>query len=222
MVKIIRIEDDATTCCWSFHVSNARICLCLSLFQIVVAIVAFAQHIYSVIRYQNIFLCWFGEAKESEEFVTSVTTAPRNRTDAFLAADVIIFDFGLFHELLGIPKCVANRFDGGYLRAVWCLSYIGSLTILVSVVVLDRPRPKALLPILFQQSIYMLGLLMLTLATVRKLLWALFGAMTFKLMKLMLVYLIGGSLNCYFGITLWHLYWYWKTVIKSVGVISDV
>jgi hypothetical protein len=31
----------------------------------------------------------------------------------YLAYDIIIFDFGLMHRILGTTECVANYLDGG-------------------------------------------------------------------------------------------------------------
>lgn len=49
----------------------------------------------------------------------------------FLAYDIVIFDFGLMHRILGTTECVANYLDGGYMRAGYCLQHAGALTLLL-------------------------------------------------------------------------------------------
>lgn len=99
-MKLLRVYDDRTQfCCW--RLSNDSICVALSSCQFVVACVALAQHVVSLIRYDKIFLCRFNQT----------AVAPEERS-TFLAADIIIFDFGLFHKLLGVQECIANYLDG--------------------------------------------------------------------------------------------------------------
>jgi len=218
LMKLIRIEDPVTTCCYRFRIPNSRVCSVLGVFQLFISLGALAQHVYSILTYGEVFKCHFGTIVPAFDGMTAediVNVMLANITDRFLAADIIIFDYGLFHVLLGIPGCVANQFDGGYMRGLWCISYVGSLTLLLMVIGLGKPRPRALLPILLQQSVYMLGLIMLSLATIRKLLSALTGNMTWPLFRLILCYFSGASLNCYYGITLWHFYWFWKRASKS-------
>ncbi|VDM12867.1 unnamed protein product [Wuchereria bancrofti] len=45
--------------------------------------------------------------------------------------DIIIFDYGLMHRILGTSECIANYLDGGFMRSVWCLSHTSSLFLLL-------------------------------------------------------------------------------------------
>lgn len=52
-------------------------------------------------------------------FNATVSYERHGKFSKFLAYDVIIFDFGLFHQLIrALQACIANQMDGGYMRYV--------------------------------------------------------------------------------------------------------
>ncbi|KAK6041962.1 hypothetical protein COOONC_20533, partial [Cooperia oncophora] len=69
------------------------------------------------ITHFQIFLCSFNESSPN--------------AGNFLSADVIIFDFGLFHELIQVQECIANYLDGGYMRCLWCLGQMAALALTI-------------------------------------------------------------------------------------------
>lgn len=91
------------------------------------------QHMWSFKEYRHIFNC------HSNINITSSTWS-----EQFLAYDIIIFDFGLMHRILGTTECVANYLDGGYMRCAWCVQQASALVLLI-VVLLCIPRPVWLL-----------------------------------------------------------------------------
>ncbi|PIO65654.1 hypothetical protein TELCIR_12659, partial [Teladorsagia circumcincta] len=55
-----------------------------------------SPHVFSIYRHRHVFLCRSG--------------VPSNATieEKYMAYDIIIFDFGLMHRVLGTEECVAN------------------------------------------------------------------------------------------------------------------
>ncbi|VDM66802.1 unnamed protein product [Strongylus vulgaris] len=78
MCRGVRVQDEWTYFC-GIWVKNRSIVIILAVAQFIVATVSLAQHI---------FLCSFNESSPN--------------AGNFLSADVIIFDFGLFHELIQV------------------------------------------------------------------------------------------------------------------------
>ncbi|OZC09150.1 hypothetical protein X798_03897 [Onchocerca flexuosa] len=126
----------------------------------------------------------------------------------FLAYDIIIFDYGLMHRVLGTTECIANYLDGGFMRSVWCLSHTSSLfLLLIALSFLTKPI-WLLWPALLMQSSYALGLAILTMATSPKILEALGGQVDTEFGAAFTVYLMGFTFNWLFTFILWHYYWY--------------
>ncbi|VDO85727.1 unnamed protein product [Heligmosomoides polygyrus] len=128
--------------------------------------------------------------------------------ELFLAYDVIIFDFGLMHRVLGTEECVANYLDGGYMRFGWCIEQTSALSLAIFSLIC-MPRPLWLLwPGLLLQSSYSLGLSVLTMATAPKLLEALGGRVDLPLALMFGAYVFGFLFNWVFTFILWHYYWH--------------
>uniref|UniRef100_A0A8R1E1M1 Uncharacterized protein n=2 Tax=Caenorhabditis japonica TaxID=281687 RepID=A0A8R1E1M1_CAEJA len=126
----------------------------------------------------------------------------------FLAHDIIIFDFGLMHRVLGTNECVANYLDGGYMRFAWTIEQSSALFVsLVSLICMKKPL-WLLWPGLLMQSSYTLGLSVLTMATAPKILEALGGIIDFELALIFTVYSMGFVMNWLFTFVLWHYYWH--------------
>ncbi|CAD5225654.1 unnamed protein product [Bursaphelenchus xylophilus] len=153
------------------------------------------QHVFSWWNYSNVFHCR--------------STLPANATlgSRFLACDIVIFDFGLMHRILGTTECVANYLDGGYMRCSWCLEHAAALCLLLACVCCI-PRPVWLLwPALFMQSSYVLGMAILTMAIAPKMLEALTREVDQELGIALVSYCTGVSMNWLFTFILWHYYW---------------
>ncbi|CAI4231225.1 unnamed protein product [Auanema sp. JU1783] len=194
MCRGIRIQDEWTFIC-GLWLRNRSIVIVLAIIQLVVACVSFAQHVYSVSKFNKIFLCSFNE--------TSPTAAN------FLAADVIIFDFGLFHELIQVQECIANYLDGGYMRCLWCISQVIALTLTIGTCVfVKNPHPLVLWPILIIQNAYCFGLVILTIATADKLLVSILHPINPHLNLLIFYFGVGTCTNHLFDYILWHYYWH--------------
>ncbi|VDL82135.1 unnamed protein product [Nippostrongylus brasiliensis] len=116
MCRGVRVQDEWTYFC-GIWLKNRSIVIVLAIAQFIVATVSLAQHVYSVVNFNKIFLCSFNE------------TSPN--AGNFLSADVIIFDFGLFHELIQVQECIANYLDGGYMRCLWCLGQMAALALTI-------------------------------------------------------------------------------------------
>lgn len=79
MTKILRIQDEKTTFLrWS--ISNETLTCQLALCQLVIVLVSLAQHVFSLLRHNHVFLCQFNR-----------TALPDEEYSSFLAYDVIIF-----------------------------------------------------------------------------------------------------------------------------------
>uniref|UniRef100_A0A7E4US06 7TM_GPCR_Srx domain-containing protein n=1 Tax=Panagrellus redivivus TaxID=6233 RepID=A0A7E4US06_PANRE len=157
LLWVIGIDEYDTSFCGA-KLSNRFLCVIFALLQLSVVIASFLQHVYSFIEYRHVFNCH--------------SNIPANATwdQRFLAYDIIIFDFGLMHRILGTTECVANYLDGGYMRSAWCVEQASALMLLI-VILLCIPRPVWLLwPALLMQSSYVLGMAILTMATAPKLL----------------------------------------------------
>ncbi|KRX99644.1 hypothetical protein T4E_11619, partial [Trichinella pseudospiralis] len=195
------VIDDHQTHVWKWSAENQLISTVFAAVQLLIVTASFAQHAYSMCNGEGVFNCQF-----------NTTVAGKNHSQ-FLAVDVIVFDYGLFQQLLGTDKCVANHLDGGYMRFVWCLVHLISLLLLlVQVALLPRTAQPALLrPAVFVQSIYSLGLIILLLATLPKMLSALinrFGEVSTNTS----IYFAGTFFNWIFTLILWHFYWYVKAL----------
>uniref|UniRef100_A0A914YB27 Uncharacterized protein n=1 Tax=Panagrolaimus superbus TaxID=310955 RepID=A0A914YB27_9BILA len=129
---IIGIDEFDTSFCGA-RLSNRFLCALLGGFQLAVVICSFFQHMWSFKEYRHIFNC------HSDINITAATWSQQ-----FLAYDIIIFDFGLMHRILGTTECVANYLDGGYMRCAWCIEQASALILLI-VVLFCIPRPVWLL-----------------------------------------------------------------------------
>ncbi|VDO50993.1 unnamed protein product [Haemonchus placei] len=137
------------------------------------------QHVFSIYKHRNVFLCRSG------------ISANASIEEKYMAYDVIIFDFGLMHRVLGTEECVANYLDGGYMRFGWCIEQSSALIIAIFSL-LCCPKPLWLLwPALLIQSSYSLGLAVLTMATAPKLLEALGGRVDLALTLMFSAYFFG-------------------------------
>uniref|UniRef100_A0A915E7W8 Uncharacterized protein n=1 Tax=Ditylenchus dipsaci TaxID=166011 RepID=A0A915E7W8_9BILA len=156
---------------------------------------SFLQHVYSWWKFSHVFYC--------RSAISNDATVEQR----FLAYDIVIFDFGLMHRVLGTNECVANYLDGGYMRCSWCLQHASSLMILL-LALGCMPTPIWLLwPALLLQSSYVLGMSILTMATLPKLLEALGGLSDQQLNTAFCIYTIAFCLNWMFTFVLWHYYW---------------
>ncbi|KAL1237214.1 Adenosylmethionine-8-amino-7-oxononanoate aminotransferase [Trichinella pseudospiralis] len=100
------VIDDHQTHVWKWSAENQLISTVFAAVQLLIVTASFAQHAYSMCNGEGVFNCQF-----------NTTVAGKNHSQ-FLAVDVIVFDYGLFQQLLGTDKCVANHLDGGYMRFV--------------------------------------------------------------------------------------------------------
>lgn len=150
---------------------------------------------YSWWNYSNVFHC------------RSTVLANDTLGAHYLAYDIVIFDFGLMHRILGTTECVANYLDGGYMRCSWCVQQAGALSLLLACLCCI-PRPVWLLwPALFMQSAYVLGMAILSMAIAPKMLEALTQEVDRELGIALSAYTAGVSLNWLFTFVLWHYYW---------------
>ncbi|CCD72620.1 Polyprenol reductase [Caenorhabditis elegans] len=194
MLRWFHVEDEKTFL-FGIQFRNRKLVTFFALVQLVVASVSFAQHIYSVALFNKIFYCSFNET--------------RSNTGHFLSHDVIIFDFGLFHELINVQECIANYLDGGYMRCLWCFTQMIALTLTIwTTLCIPKPHPLLLWPMLIIQNAYCFGLVILTIATADKLLVALFHPVNAHLNLMILYFAVGTSINHFFDYILWHYYWY--------------
>ncbi|WKY07120.1 hypothetical protein Q1695_006937 [Nippostrongylus brasiliensis] len=187
-------EKETRICC--IRIPNRPLAAVCALLQLSVAFTSLFQHVFSIYKHRHVFLCRSGIADG----------APLG--ERLLAYDVIIFDFGLMHRVLGTEECVANYLDGGYMRFGWCIEQSSALCIaLFSLICM--PRPLWLLwPGLLLQSSYSLGLSVLTMATAPKLLEALGGRVDLNLAVMFSIYIFGFLFNWIFTFILWHHYWH--------------
>ncbi|VDN01258.1 unnamed protein product [Thelazia callipaeda] len=197
---IVIREKDTSICGQSAR--NSRLCAILTVLQFLVAFVSLLQHIYSIRKHRAIFAC------------RSNITVNSTIDEKFLAYDIIIFDYGLMHRVLGTTECVANYLDGGFMRSLWCLSYANSLCLLFISSFFNR-RIWLLWPALLMQSSYTLGLAVLTMATAPKMLDALGGKVDAAFGTAFIIYIIGFMYNWLFTFILWHHYWYIEKKLKS-------
>lgn len=200
MTKVIQVKDDSTKFCWHWTVKNSTLTLQLSFCQLVVAVASLAQHVYSLKYHDHIFFCHF-----------------RNQSKAhgnFLSFDIIIFDFGLFHEILGVQECIANYLDGGYLRCSWCVGQILAIVVVLTVPLLRVAHSWLLWPMLTMQNIYCIGMTILTIATIGKLIMAVVNHLSGRLIWLAVIYLFGAASNWFLNYILWHFYWYLESAEK--------
>ncbi|KAI6174418.1 hypothetical protein M3Y98_01187900 [Aphelenchoides besseyi] len=190
----IKIQEFETIFC-GFRLSNRVLCTIFALCQLLVSIASFLQHIYSWIAFRTVFHC-------RSNVATNATLGTR-----FLANDIVIFDFGLMHRILGTTECVANYLDGGYMRCSWCIQHTVAMIILLACLACI-PRPAWLLwPALFMQSTYVLGMAILSMAIAPKMLDALTGVVDHELSIAIGAYCVGVSFNWLFTFILWHYYW---------------
>ncbi|XGW18359.1 hypothetical protein V3C99_002749 [Haemonchus contortus] len=194
MCRGVRVQDEWTYFC-GIWVKNRSIVIFLAIAQFIVATVSLAQHIYSVVNFNKIFLCSFNESSPN--------------AGNFLSADVIIFDFGLFHELIQVQECIANYLDGGYMRCLWCLGQMAALALtIVTCVGVTHPHPLLLWPQLIIQNAYCFGLVILTIATADKLLVSILHPVNPHLSLLIFYFGVGTCTNHIFDYILWHYYWH--------------
>ncbi|VDO93549.1 unnamed protein product [Soboliphyme baturini] len=186
-------------------VPNRQLTLALAIVQLLITVSSLCQHFLSVVRYRTVFRC---------AYAYNSTVALDDRT-CFLSFDIIVFDYGFFHLLLGTDQCIANYLDGGYLRFTWCFFHTVSLALLVNVCCCRRPCTLLMRPALFMQSIYALGLVILALATLPKTLSMLINQLSSRLFYLTVIYYMGLSVNWCFTLVLWHLFWHLRSSLKT-------
>uniref|UniRef100_A0A0K0FBH2 Uncharacterized protein n=1 Tax=Strongyloides venezuelensis TaxID=75913 RepID=A0A0K0FBH2_STRVS len=191
----IRINEESTSI-FGCHMSNRFLCAFFGLAQLTIIIISFYQHIFSYIKFKQIFRC--------HSNISSNATIE----EKFMAYDVIIFDFGLMHRILGTSECVANYLDGGYMRAMWCLEQGTALLIMLINITYFQKFVWLMWPALLMESSYALGMSILTMATAPKILEALGGIVDKELALLLLYYLLGFILNWFFTLVMWHYYWH--------------
>jgi hypothetical protein len=146
-----------------------------------------------------------GVISETETFQPAVNES------ILLKWDIIIFDVGLFYQLWNIPNCIAVELDGGYGRFMWCISHTFALTTFMIVAICcRRPQPHLLYPMLIQQSMYGVGLLILSLAGLPKVLPLFVGSATWttELFVAIFVYIFGATINFFLLYVAWHWYWH--------------
>uniref|UniRef100_A0A914WI47 Uncharacterized protein n=1 Tax=Plectus sambesii TaxID=2011161 RepID=A0A914WI47_9BILA len=193
---LFEIGDERTHIIWLFWVNNRTISAVLGFLQLTIAVVSLYQHVFSVVYFQHIFFC------------QSNITADATLTEHFLAYDIIIFDYGLMHRVLGTTECVANYLDGGYMRGLWCLEQMTALLTMYAGLYCFPRYTWMLWPALLVQSSYALGLAVLTMATAPKLLEAIGGKVTEALFLRLSIFIGGILVNWLFTLTLWHHYWF--------------
>ncbi|VIO92025.1 Uncharacterized protein BM_BM4798 [Brugia malayi] len=208
MSQFIKITDQYTYL-FSLCICNKVLIYCLGIGQLIVAAFSLAQHFVSVIQFGKIFKCSFNGS----------TNGSNDAGKKFLSHDMIIFDFGLFHELIKVEECVANYLDGGYMRCLWCIGQMVALSAaLFSMLFIPKAHPIYLWPLLIVQNAYCFGLVILTIATSDKLLTSLLHPANGHLILLIVIFFIGTSANYLFDYILWHYYWYQETeYIKRTG-----
>ncbi|CAI4225311.1 unnamed protein product [Auanema sp. JU1783] len=196
---LISVRDESTQCI-RYRFLNSQICLWIGCCQVVVCLWGVAQHGHSYTHHNKILKC---------DFVSG--TLPLE------AADAVIFDVGLLHSLWGIRGCVAEYLDGGLGRLLWCISHCLSLLFSLPFAFASRPRPYCLWPLLVQQSVYGIGLLILFLAALPRILPLIIEPMSAPLIAIV-VYIAGTTGNFFLLYVSWHWYWHvdsmWNTAIR--------
>uniref|UniRef100_A0A0R3S3I7 G_PROTEIN_RECEP_F1_2 domain-containing protein n=1 Tax=Elaeophora elaphi TaxID=1147741 RepID=A0A0R3S3I7_9BILA len=200
----IVIEEKYSFIC-GLPLKNRRLCVIFASLQFFVALTSLLQHAYSIREHNTIFACH------------SNITTKSSPSEMFLAYDIIIFDYGLMHRVLGTNECIANYLDGGFMRSFWCLSHTGSLFLLIIALFFLNKPIWLLWPALLMQSSYALGLAVLTMATAPKMLDALSGKVDTEFGTAFTVYLIGFISNWLFTFILWHHYWYIEEKLKVIS-----
>uniref|UniRef100_A0A1I7YBP8 Uncharacterized protein n=1 Tax=Steinernema glaseri TaxID=37863 RepID=A0A1I7YBP8_9BILA len=195
--RLVSIADEYSTFC-GVRLPNELLVTAFCGGQLIVTALSLLQHVVSVLHFNQIFHCSFN------------ATAPQTGAYAeFLSNDLIIFDFGLFHELIQVQECIANYLDGGYMRCLWCVGQLLALLVtLFSCVCLRRPHPYLFWPILVMQNAYCFGLVILTIATADKLLLSILHPVDGHLSLLIGVFFAGTCSNHLFNYVLWHFYWH--------------
>uniref|UniRef100_A0A0N4Z807 G_PROTEIN_RECEP_F1_2 domain-containing protein n=1 Tax=Parastrongyloides trichosuri TaxID=131310 RepID=A0A0N4Z807_PARTI len=191
----IKISEKNTSI-FGCPISNRCLCAFFGLAQFTVIVISFYQHIFSYSRFKEIFHC--------HSNISINATAE----EKFMAYDVIIFDFGLMHRILGTDECVANYLDGGYMRAMWCLEQGTSLIIMTVNLTCLQKYVWLMWPALLMESSYALGMSILTMATAPKILEAIGGLVDKHLALSLSYYLLGFLLNWFFTLIMWHYYWH--------------
>lgn len=92
------------------------------------------------------------------------------------------------------------------MRFAWCLSYSLAALLLYSLKMYKKYH-LLLFPILAMQSVFCIGILILSLTSIPKLLHWFFepSAVTFGLI---MVFIVGNGLNYFLTFLLWHMYWF--------------
>uniref|UniRef100_A0A0M3ICP4 Polyprenol reductase n=1 Tax=Ascaris lumbricoides TaxID=6252 RepID=A0A0M3ICP4_ASCLU len=205
MCKFVRIADQFTHVC-GLPIRNKVIVCFLATGQLIVTAISLAQHVFSVVHFKQIFHCSFNET----------LTSGNGSHSHFLSHDVIIFDFGLFHELIQVQECIANYLDGGYMRCLWCIGQLFALgCALFSILCIRKAHPLYLWPVLIMQNAYCFGLMILTIATADKLLVSILHPLNGHLNLLIAAFFIGTSANHIFDYILWHFYWHRESEYMS-------
>uniref|UniRef100_A0AC35U3K7 G_PROTEIN_RECEP_F1_2 domain-containing protein n=1 Tax=Rhabditophanes sp. KR3021 TaxID=114890 RepID=A0AC35U3K7_9BILA len=209
LLFLIQIKEQHTIIC-GFSIPNRILCALFGLGQLTILIASFGQHIYSYIKFKQIFHCQ--------------SDIPVNATleEKFMAWDVVIYDFGLMHTILGTNECIANYLDGGYMRAMWCLEQSAALLLMMLNLSCCQKIVWLMWPGLLMESSYALGMSILTMATAPKILEAMGSKANNDLAMAMVIYVTGFILNWMFTLVMWHYYWHIESIYAPPVVVQTV
>lgn len=198
-MKLLKVRDEYLEF-FKWRLNNSYICCILGAMQLLITCAALGQHIYSLLKYHQILKCQFNASKFN---------------DPYLEMDIIIFDFGVFRKLWGIHQCIALYLDGGYMRFVWCIKHILAILSMIFIAKMKQPKSQALWPMLTVQSLYAIGLLILSISSLPKFLSSMFDHLEQELWLSMILYLIGAGTNFFLTYILWHYYWHLEANEKN-------
>lgn len=105
----------------------------------------------------------------------------------------------LFHSL---------KYFRGFMRCLYCFQEMGAILLLIYVTCMKKPHPWLLLPMLFTESFYVLGLLILCLSTFNKIIIALIYELTGTLFLQFGAFAVAAIAHFFLNYVLWHYYWY--------------
>lgn len=102
------------------------------------------------------------------------------------------------------------------MRFLWCLSYMGAAMCLFVVLSQKNPYPCTMWPILTMQSVYCIGVLILSLSSIPKVIRAFLGEGEYPgtIIGLLTVFLLWAGMNFFLNYILWHFYWFTEANYK--------
>jgi hypothetical protein len=200
-LKKVFVITDQYSKIFGYRVLNSQLSFYLGFCQLLVCVWALSQHIYSLAIHKEVLYCNFNENITDSKFMVGV--------------DAIIFDVGLFHSLWGIQGCVAQHLDGGYGRFGWCIAHIFAFCFSLPFAFCSHPKPRLLWPLLIMQSIYGIGLLILSLAALPRVLPTFMGDIGNAPIGAILVYVFGAAMNYMLLYWYWHWYWFIESEYES-------